>query len=91
MFFNIGVQNLYAYRKFHRTSNRRHVSFTKYRWIWSCNNSRTEGYLCDATWQEGLNYKLYHSGIKGVLFILLNNFFTDMMSMVMLVNGSQQQ
>ena len=34
----------------------------------------------DATWCKGLIYKLYHSGIKGDLLILLNNFLTDRLS-----------
>ena len=34
----------------------------------------------DATWCKGLIYKLYHSGIKGNLLILLNNFLTDRLS-----------
>ena len=34
----------------------------------------------DAAWRKGLIYKLYHSGIKGGLLILLNNFLTGRMS-----------
>ena len=53
--------------------------------IFSCTSHGTaiildlEGAI-DATWCKGLIYKLYHSGIKGDLLILLNNFLTDRLS-----------
>ena len=34
----------------------------------------------DAAWRKGLIYKLYYSGIKGGLLILLDNFLIDKMS-----------
>ena len=36
--------------------------------------------IIDPTWHKGLIHKLYHSGIKGGLLILLSNFLTDRIS-----------